>query len=89
MSLSFIGSSNAEPPFFAFQNAEEQYKRTCKKFGQSSKVWTLFSEHHLQQGNIEESRKLLPRSLQSLDKRKRTSTECILCVYVRLILMNV
>jgi rRNA biogenesis protein RRP5 len=54
-----------------FQKAEEQYKRTCKKFGHSSKVWTLFGEHYLQRGDTEQARKLLPRSLQSLDKRKR------------------
>jgi rRNA biogenesis protein RRP5 len=54
-----------------FQKAEEQYQRTCKKFGQSSKVWTLFSEYYLRKGDLEDSRKLLPRCLQSLDKRKR------------------
>ena len=53
------------------QKAEEQYKRTSKKFGQSSKVWTQFGEYYLRRGNLEEARKLLPRSLQSLDKRKR------------------
>jgi rRNA biogenesis protein RRP5 len=51
---------------------EEQYKRTCKKFGQSSKVWTLFGEYYLKRGEVEQARKLLPRSLQSLEKRKRT-----------------
>ncbi|KAJ7596847.1 hypothetical protein C8J56DRAFT_918480 [Mycena floridula] len=56
------------------EKAEEQYNRTCKKFGLSSKVWTLFSEHYLRRGNIEDSRKLLPRSLQSLDKRKHLKT---------------
>lgn len=54
-----------------FQKAEEQYKRTAKKFGQSSKVWTLFGEYFLRRGDLEEARKLIPRSLQSLDKRKR------------------
>ncbi|KAH9178640.1 nucleic acid-binding protein [Lactarius sanguifluus] len=53
------------------ENAEEQFKRTCKKFGQSSKVWTLFGEHYLKRGDVEQARKLLPRSLQSLEKRKR------------------
>lgn len=57
-----------------FQKAEEQFKKTCKKFGQSSKVWTLFGEFQLKRGNVEEARKLLPRSLQSLEKRKREST---------------
>ncbi|KAJ7900149.1 hypothetical protein B0H14DRAFT_2672489 [Mycena olivaceomarginata] len=54
--------------------AEEQYQRTCKKFGQSSKVWTLFSEFYLRKGDLEDSRKLLPRCLQSLDKRKHLKT---------------
>ncbi|KAG5651611.1 hypothetical protein H0H81_008071 [Sphagnurus paluster] len=56
------------------EKAEEQFKRTCKKFGQSSKAWTLFSEYYLRRGNLEESRKLLPRSLQSLEKRKHLKT---------------
>ncbi|KAL0580810.1 rRNA biogenesis protein rrp5 [Marasmius crinis-equi] len=56
------------------EKAEEQYKRTCKKFGLSSKVWTLWSEHYLRRGEIEESRKLLPRALQRLEKRKHLKT---------------
>lgn len=57
--------------YIPFQKAEEQYKRTCKKFGKSSKVWTLFGEHYFRRGILEDARKLLPRSLQSLEKRKR------------------
>ncbi|KII94182.1 hypothetical protein PLICRDRAFT_122174 [Plicaturopsis crispa FD-325 SS-3] len=57
-----------------YERAEEQYKRTCKKFGQSSKVWTLFGEHYLRRGQHEDARKLLPRCLQSLDKRKHLKT---------------
>lgn len=53
------------------QKAEAQYKRTCKKFGQSSKVWTSFAEFYLRRGQAEEARSLLPRSMQSLEKRKR------------------
>ena len=60
---------------FLLQQAEEQYKRTCKKFGQSSKVWTLSGEYYLRKGSVEEARKLLPRSLQSLEKRKREQTQ--------------
>ncbi|KAF8973590.1 hypothetical protein BDZ97DRAFT_1751613 [Flammula alnicola] len=56
------------------EKAEEQYTRTCKKFGQSSKVWTLFGEFQLRRGHVEEARKLLPRSLQSLEKRKHLKT---------------
>lgn len=56
------------------EKAEDQYKRTCKKFGYSSKVWTLFCEHYLRRRNLEQARKLLPRSLQSLEKRKHLKT---------------
>ncbi|EIW86889.1 hypothetical protein CONPUDRAFT_115715 [Coniophora puteana RWD-64-598 SS2] len=56
------------------EKAEEQYKRTCKKFGQSSKVWSLFCEYYLKRGEVEQARKLLPRSLQSLEKRKHLKT---------------
>ncbi|KAI0080360.1 U3 snoRNP-associated protein Rrp5 [Panus rudis PR-1116 ss-1] len=57
-----------------FEKAEEQYKRTCKKFGHSSKVWTLFAEHYFKRGLPDDARKLLPRSLQSLEKRKHLKT---------------
>ncbi|KAG2154655.1 hypothetical protein DEU56DRAFT_372848 [Suillus clintonianus] len=56
------------------EKAEDQHNRTCKKFGHSSKVWTLFCEHYLRRGNLEQARKLLPRSLQSLEKRKHLKT---------------
>lgn len=64
---------------FCLQKAEEQYKRTVKKFGQSSKVWSLFGEFYLRRGNVEEARKLLPRSLQRLEKRKRESSLSVSC----------
>ncbi|QRV97230.1 rRNA biogenesis protein RRP5 [Ceratobasidium sp. AG-Ba] len=54
--------------------AEEQFARTAKKFSQSSKVWTLFGEHYLKAGKLEEARKLLPRSLLSLPQRKHLKT---------------
>ncbi|KAH7885958.1 hypothetical protein F5I97DRAFT_1927833 [Phlebopus sp. FC_14] len=56
------------------EKAEEQYKRTCKKFSQSSKVWTLLCEHYLRRARLEEARKVLSRSLQSLEKRKHLKT---------------
>ncbi|KAG9127379.1 rRNA biogenesis protein rrp5 [Ceratobasidium sp. 392] len=56
------------------QAAEEQFTRTAKKFSQSSKVWTLFGEHYLKSGKLEEARKLLPRSLLSLPQRKHLKT---------------
>lgn len=58
--------------------AVEQYQKTCKKSGSSSKVWTSFAEFHLKTGNLEEARKLLPRSFQSLEKRKRELISCSL-----------
>jgi rRNA biogenesis protein RRP5 len=63
------------------QKAEEQYRRTCKKFRQSSKAWTLFGEYYLRRGDVEEARKLLPRSLQSLEKRKRESILGLVTVF--------
>ncbi|KAF8640392.1 hypothetical protein AX17_000062 [Amanita inopinata Kibby_2008] len=54
--------------------AEGQYEKTCKKFSQSSKVWTSFGEFHLLHGKLEEARRLLPRSLQCLEKRKHLKT---------------
>jgi rRNA biogenesis protein RRP5 len=56
------------------EKAEDQYKRTCKKFGYSSKAWTLFCEYYLRRQNLEQARKLLPRALQSLEKRKHLKT---------------
>ncbi len=64
------------------EKAEEQYKKACKKFSQSSKVWTLFGEHYLKRGMLEEARKLLPRSLQSLEKRKREWSIPVRCCHV-------
>ncbi|KAI0095104.1 nucleic acid-binding protein [Irpex rosettiformis] len=56
------------------EKAEEQFKRTAKKFGQSSKIWTLFGEFYLRHGKPEEARSLLSRALQSLEKRKHLKT---------------
>ncbi|KAG8709931.1 rRNA biogenesis protein rrp5 [Ceratobasidium sp. 395] len=56
------------------QQAEEQFALTAKKFSQSSKVWTLFGEHYLKAGKLEEARKLLPRCLLSLPQRKHLKT---------------
>ncbi|PFH54835.1 hypothetical protein AMATHDRAFT_72594 [Amanita thiersii Skay4041] len=57
-----------------YERAENQFNKTCKKFGQSSKVWSSFGEFYLRRGNLEEARRLLPRSLQSLEKRKHLKT---------------
>lgn len=50
------------------------YQRTVKKFGTSSKAWTLFGEYYLRTDKVEEARALLPRSLKSLERRKRKSS---------------
>ncbi|KAH7106737.1 nucleic acid-binding protein [Auriculariales sp. MPI-PUGE-AT-0066] len=56
------------------EQAEEQYQKTCKKFGKSSKVWTLFAQFYLEHGRPEDGRKLLARCVQSLEKRKHLKT---------------
>ncbi len=53
------------------EKAEELWKKTTKKFGQSSKVWALYGQFLLRQGRFDDARQLIPRSMQSLEKRKR------------------
>lgn len=55
------------------QAEEELFKKTVKKFSQSSKVWTLFAQYYYAHGRPKEARELLKRSIKSLEKRKRTS----------------
>ncbi|GAA5925984.1 hypothetical protein JCM3775_005168 [Rhodotorula graminis] len=57
-----------------YEAEEELFKRTVKKFSQSSKVWTLFAQYYLSHGRPAEARELLPRSLKSLEKRKHVKT---------------
>ncbi|GAA5993423.1 hypothetical protein JCM5350_006876 [Sporobolomyces pararoseus] len=57
-----------------FDAEEELFKKTVKKFSQSSKVWTLFGQYYLTHGRPNEARELLPRSLKSLEKRKHVKT---------------
>ncbi|PVF94509.1 hypothetical protein CPB86DRAFT_43532 [Serendipita vermifera] len=56
------------------ERAEEQFQKTCKKFGKSSKVWTLFAEHYFKMSQPEAARHLLHRCLLSLEKRKHLKT---------------
>lgn len=56
-----------------FDAEEELFQKLVKKFGQSSKAWALFSQFYLTRGRAAEARELLPRSLKSLEKRKRSS----------------
>lgn len=53
------------------EEAEENWKKTTKKFGHSSKVWSGLAAFYLRQKKFEEARHLIPRSMQSLEKRKR------------------
>jgi len=57
-----------------FEKEEDLFKRFVKKFGYSSKAWTLFGQFYLTQGKLSEARELLPRSLKSLPKRKHVKT---------------
>lgn len=57
------------------QLAEQLYQVAVKKFNKSSKVWTSFGLFQLKRGKVDEARKILQRSLQSLAKRKRTSSD--------------
>ncbi|KAI5476893.1 hypothetical protein MNV49_007065 [Pseudohyphozyma bogoriensis] len=57
-----------------FEAEEELFKKLVKKFGQSSKAWTLFGQFYLTRGRPDEARELLPRSLKSLEKRKHVKT---------------
>jgi rRNA biogenesis protein RRP5 len=53
------------------EKAEDLWKKTTKKFGYSSKVWVLYAQFLLREGRADEARQLIPRSMQSLEKRKR------------------
>ncbi|GAA5986306.1 hypothetical protein JCM10908_003698 [Rhodotorula pacifica] len=57
-----------------FDAEEELFKKTVKKFSQSSKVWTLFAQHYYTHGRPNEARELLKRSIKSLEKRKYVKT---------------
>jgi len=57
-----------------YEQEEDLFKRVVKKFGQSSKAWTLFAQFYLTRGRADEARALLPRSLKSLEKRKHVKT---------------
>src|ERR1700730_1651758 len=48
-----------------------------KKFGQGSKVWVAFGEHYFRRKMLEDARKLLARSLQSLEKRNVSSSSLV------------
>lgn len=50
----------------------------CKKFKESSKVWTLYGLFKMKQGKPDAARAILQKSLKSLPKRKR---ELFLCFF--------
>jgi rRNA biogenesis protein RRP5 len=62
------------------EKADEQWKRTTKKFGFSSKVWVEYHRFLLRTGRHDDARAMIPRSMQSLPKRKhvKTITACAL-----------
>ena len=55
--------------------AEETYKKMVKKFSSQPEAWARFAEFYLKKENVDAARELLPRSLKSLDKAKRKSTQ--------------
>ncbi|KAL8286763.1 hypothetical protein RQP46_004291 [Phenoliferia psychrophenolica] len=57
-----------------FEAEEELFQKLVKKFGQSSKAWTLFAQFYLTRGRTAEASALLSRSLKSLEKRKHVKT---------------
>ncbi|PWN32058.1 uncharacterized protein FA14DRAFT_84513 [Meira miltonrushii] len=58
--------------------AQDHWKRTAKKFGLSSKVWQGYHRFLLRNGaqgsHSDDSRAVVSRSMQSLDKRKHVKT---------------
>lgn len=63
----------ARPTTWHLQKAVELFKKTVKKFSYSVEVWTLFAKFYLQHDKAEDARQLLPRTMQSLEKRDRKS----------------
>lgn len=57
-----------------FDAAVDMWKRTAKKFGNHPDVWVGFEHFYLRNGKADEARALLPRSMQSLEKRKHVET---------------
>lgn len=56
------------------KDAEEHWKKVTKRFGRSSKVWVEYHRFLLRMGKDEEARAMIPRSMQSLEKRKHVKT---------------
>merc|ERR1711871_1853598 len=50
------------------------YERALKKFKYSKKVWGAFIVYQLRRGHWQEAKKLLSRSMQSLEKKKHVET---------------
>ncbi|TPX57769.1 hypothetical protein PhCBS80983_g03584 [Powellomyces hirtus] len=59
-----------------WDQAEQLHMIATKKFNKSSKVWTSLGLFQLKRGKVEDARKTLQRSLQSLAKRKHVKTIC-------------
>ncbi|TPX58764.1 hypothetical protein SpCBS45565_g07918 [Spizellomyces sp. 'palustris'] len=56
--------------------ANQLHQVMTKKFNMSSKIWTSYGLYQLRRGKVEDARRILQRSLQSLPKRKHVKTIC-------------
>ena len=54
--------------------ADEHWKRTAKKFGFSSHVWTEYHRFLLRAGRSDDARVMVAKSMQSLEKKKHVET---------------
>ena len=53
------------------QEAEQLYNKMVKKHSANKSVWLGFGDFFFRNGRVESARKLLQRSLNSLEKRDR------------------
>ena len=53
-----------------FQQAEDMYEKTLKKYKYSKKVWSAYQIYRLRRKDDEGAKQLLSRSLQSLSRHK-------------------
>lgn len=53
------------------QEAEQLYNKMVKKHSSNKSVWLGFGDFFFRNGRVDSARKLLQRSLNSLEKRDR------------------
>lgn len=56
---------------YIFKEAEDIYLRMTRKFNNLSETWIKYAIFHYKNSNCESARKILLRSLNSLDKKER------------------